>query len=228
MIDDATLDVLREECAACFGTAAVWPLVEQAYREPQRHYHTLAHLAELFEQLAPYRDAPHRLAIELAVWAHDIVYATTLADYADNEARSASWLAATAAALCAPAWQREHADALRFACELVLATKSHRLPASALADPSRRQAAALFLDADLAILAATPERLLAYDREIALEWGQTPAAPSAPFRDGRLRALMQLRSQTPLFLSDEFAPLTTVAHVNLDRLIRLYSPRPGD
>lgn len=39
---------------------------------------------------------------------------------------------------------------------------------------------------------------------------------------------MQLRSQTPLFLSDEFAPLTTVAHVNLDRLIRLYSPRPGD
>ncbi len=110
----------------------------------------------------------------------------------------------------------------------MLATKSHRLPASALADPSRRQAAALFLDADLAILAATPERLLAYDREIALEWEQAPAAPSAPFRDGRLRALMQLRSQTPLFLSDEFAPLTTLAHVNLDRLIRLYSPRPGD
>ncbi|MGN4225388.1 hypothetical protein ACS0Y6_36385, partial [Burkholderia gladioli] len=99
---------------------------------------------------------------------------------------------------------------------------------SALADPSRQQAAALFLDADLAILAATPERLLAYDREIALEWGQAPAAPSAPFRDGRLRALMQLRSQTPLFLSDEFAPLTTLAHVNLDRLIRLYSPRSGD
>ncbi|MEX3606370.1 MAG: hypothetical protein VB142_08975 [Burkholderia sp.] len=45
--------------------------------------------------------------------------------------------------------QRAHADVLRFACELVLATKAHRLSALALADPSRRQAAALFLDADL-------------------------------------------------------------------------------
>ncbi|MEX3527063.1 MAG: hypothetical protein VB143_06980 [Burkholderia sp.] len=225
MIDGATLDALREECAAYFGTAAVWPLLERACRGPQRHYHTLAHLAELLGQLAPYREAPHRPAIELAVWAHDVVYATRLPDHADNEARSAAWLAATTAQLCPPAWQREHADALRFALELVLATKSHRLPASARADPSRRQAAALFLDADLAIL-APPERLLAYDREIELEWGQTPEAPSEPFRLGRRQALMQLRSQAPLFLSDEFAPLTAVAHDNLDRLIRLYLPSP--
>lgn len=112
----------------------------------------------------------------------------------------------------------------------MLATQSHRLLASARADPSRRQAATLFLDADLAILAAPPERLLAYDREIALEWGQTPEAPSGPFRLGRRQALMQLRSQAPLFLSDEFAPLTAVAHDNLDRLIRFYSlsPLPGN
>ncbi|WP_321791684.1 hypothetical protein [Burkholderia pyrrocinia] len=62
---------LRVSCDACFGTAAVWPLVERAYDEPQRFYHTLAHLAELFAHLAPYRAEPLWPAIELAEWAQD-------------------------------------------------------------------------------------------------------------------------------------------------------------
>lgn len=58
---------LQVACDACFGTAAVWPLVARAYGEPQRFYHTLAHLAELFAHLAPYRAEPLWPAIELAV-----------------------------------------------------------------------------------------------------------------------------------------------------------------
>ncbi len=217
--DPATLAALRERCDACFGTPAVWPRIEQAYREPQRFYHTLAHLAELFAHLAPFPDVPHRQAIELAVWAHDVVYATSLPDYADNEARSAQWLDAATAESCSAAWLAEHAEALGLARAFVIATRTHRLPDSLIGDASARHAAELFLDADLAILAAPPERLLAYDRDIAREWGQAPEAPSEAFRHGRHQALVQLRAQAPLFVSAEFAPLTAAAHANLDRLI---------
>ncbi|WP_414447516.1 hypothetical protein AB4851_12840 [Burkholderia sp. 22PA0099] len=225
--DSATLDALRDGCDACFGTPAVWPHIERAYREPQRFYHTLAHLAELFAHLAPYRGVPHWKAIELAVWAHDVVYATTLPDHVENEPRSARWLDEITAAHCPPAWLGEHAPAIGFAHELVIATQAHRLPDAWQADPDRRHAAALFLDADLAILAAPPERLNTYDRDIAREWGQAPDAPSAAFRNGRRHALRQLREQAPLFLSTEFAPLTALAHANLDALIERYAAPPA-
>jgi predicted metal-dependent HD superfamily phosphohydrolase len=214
---------LRASCDACFGTAAVWPLVERAYDEPQRFYHTLAHLAELFDLLAPYRAEPLWPAIELAVWVHDVVYATTLPDYADNEARSAQWLVQVTNAHCDAAWLDAHASHVTAAHAFVLATKSHRLPDSLASTPDLQRAGQIFLDADLAILAAAPGRLREYDRAIAREWAQDPDAPSAVFRAGRTQALEHLRAQTPLFRSAEFAPLTPLAQRNLDALIRAYA-----
>ncbi|WP_155420305.1 hypothetical protein [Burkholderia cepacia] len=214
---------LRASCDACFGTAAVWPLVERAYGDPQRFYHTLAHLAELFAHLAPYRADPQWPAIELAVWAHDFVYATTLPDYADNEARSAQWLVQVTNERCSETWLHAHASHVSVAHDLVLATKSHRLPDTFVSDPDWQRAGWLFLDADLAILAAAPDRLREYDRAIAREWAQDPDAPSAAFRAGRQQALEHLRGQTPLFRSAEFAPLTPLAQRNLDMLIDAYA-----
>lgn len=214
---------LRASCDACFGTAAVWPLVERAYGEPQRFYHTLAHLAELFEHLAPYRADPLWPAIELAVWAHDFVYATTPPDYSDNEASSAQWLVQVTNACCSESWLHAHASHVSVAHDLVLATKSHRLPDTFASDPDLQRAGWLFLDADLAILAAAPDRLREYDRAIAREWAQDPDAPSAAFRAGRQQALEHLRGQTPLFRSAEFAPLTPLAQRNLDMLIDAYA-----
>ncbi|CAB3770214.1 HD domain-containing protein [Burkholderia paludis] len=214
---------LRMTCDACFGTAAVWPLVERAYGEPHRHYHTLTHLAELFAHLAPFRAEPLWPAIELAVWAHDFVYATTTPGYADNEAHSAQWLVTVTDAHCSEAWLHAHASHVRVAYDLVLATKSHRLPDALTSDPALQRAGRIFLDADLAILASAPERLRAYDRAIAREWVQDPDAPSAAFRTGRRQALEHLRAQVPLFQSAEFAPLTPVALRNLDALIAAYA-----
>lgn len=214
---------LRAACDACFGAPAVWPHVERAYREPQRFYHTLAHLAELFAHLAPYRAEPLWPALELAVWAHDIVYATTLPDYTENEARSAQWLVQIVQTHCTDAWRHAHASHVSIAHALVLATKAHRLPDAFEADPDVQRAGRMFLDADLAILAAAPERLREYDRAIAREWAQDPDAPSAAFRIGRWQALEHLRDQDPLFQSAEFAPLTPVARRNLDTLIRAYA-----
>ena len=102
----------------------MWPLSSNARTASQRFYHTLAHLAELFAHLAPYRVDPLWPAIELAVWAHDIVYATTLPAYADNEALSAQWLVQVTHARCDAAWLHAHASHVSVARGLVLATKS--------------------------------------------------------------------------------------------------------
>ncbi|AOJ33413.1 hypothetical protein [Burkholderia metallica] len=86
-----------------------------------------------------------------------------------------------------------------------------------------QRAGQIFLGADLAILAAEPDRLRDYDCAIAREWAQDLDAPSAGFRTGRRQALEHLRAQDPLFRSAEFAPLTARAQHNLDTLIASYA-----
>jgi hypothetical protein len=60
-----------------------------AWDEPQRHYHTLQHLAEcltMFDTLRAHAGQP--ADIELALWFHDAIYDV---QGHDNEARSAHW-----------------------------------------------------------------------------------------------------------------------------------------
>ncbi|MEX3984119.1 hypothetical protein AB4Y45_34765 [Paraburkholderia sp. EG287A] len=214
---------LQQSCDACFGTPEVWPLIARAYREPQRFYHTLLHLVELFDVLAPFRGDPLWTAIELAVWGHDAVYATALPEYAENESRSAQWLASVVREHCSSSWRRAHAEQLLLAGYLIVATKLHRVPDQLAADPILRRVTQLFLDADLAILAAPAERLIEYDRDIAREWAQDPDAPAEVFRAGRHQALVGLREHSPLFHSTEFASLEAPARANLDLLIQRYA-----
>ncbi len=221
----SALASLRASCDACFGTPTVWPLIESAYSEPQRFYHTLAHLAELFDQLEPFRGEAHWPAIELAVWGHDVVYATSLPEYADNEALSATWLLNVTQAHCSADWLRTHALHLALAQQWIRATKTHKLPPECERDPAQKHAALLFLDADLAILAAPLERLIDYDKGIAQEWAQDPDNPAEAFRLGRLQALKSLREHTPLFHTDEFARRESLAHANLNALIARYETR---
>jgi predicted metal-dependent HD superfamily phosphohydrolase len=70
----------------------VFDLLVAAYSAPDRHYHNLEHLAEMFRvaaRLTLITDDPS--AVQLAVWFHDAVYDPRASD---NEARSAD-LAAT-------------------------------------------------------------------------------------------------------------------------------------
>lgn len=57
------------------------------YREPQRHYHTLAHIEQcmgMFDDCKSQASDPD--ALELAVWFHDVIFEP---DQANNERRSA-------------------------------------------------------------------------------------------------------------------------------------------
>lgn len=125
-----------------------------AWREPQRHYHTLQHLEEclvLFDEVRA--DARQACEIELALWFHDAVYDVRAHD---NEARSAQWAdeALAAAGLDAQRCRRIHA--------LIMATCHAAHPTS----PD----AALLTDIDLAILGAPDERFAQYEQQIRAEY----------------------------------------------------------
>lgn len=68
-------------------SAAIHRQLVEAYREPQRFYHTLEHIEHclgMFEMCKPEIEQPD--AVELAIWFHDAIY---VPGANDNEARSA-------------------------------------------------------------------------------------------------------------------------------------------
>ena len=68
-----------------------WQQLATHYSEHHRHYHTLDHIAACLGWLDHYRHlAEDPLCLELALWAHDVIYDPRAAD---NEARSADWFA---------------------------------------------------------------------------------------------------------------------------------------
>jgi len=73
----------------------IWLLLETAYQQPHRHYHTLYHLTELaalYQQVQadPGWADPH--STWLALLFHDVVY-DPMATHGQNEAQSADLLA---------------------------------------------------------------------------------------------------------------------------------------
>lgn len=170
-----------------------WQALHTAWREPQRHYHTLEHLGECLQHLrllqAHAQDLP---VLAMALWFHDAVYDPPAKD---NEARSAAWAAeALTAARVAPA-------RVAAVVQLVLAT----CHGHGTADTSACGAhdAALLTDIDLAILAAEPARFDRYEAQVRAEYAWVPGDA---FAAGRSRLLRTLLAQPRLY-SEAVAPL---------------------
>jgi len=110
--------------------------LEMLYSAPERHYHTLEHIEEC---LGDFDSAKHLakdpLALEFAIWYHDVIYDPKAKD---NEERSAWFLGST---LKAAGLYPEFIDRTN---RLILATKHDYLP--------RKQDEKLITDIDLAIL----------------------------------------------------------------------------
>ncbi|MEV7523136.1 hypothetical protein [Streptomyces sp. NPDC091371] len=145
-----------------------------AWAEPQRRYHTTAHLADVLARidvLAPHAADP--AAVRLAAWFHDAVYRP---DRSENEERSA--------AMAERALPELGVDAARTAevARLVRLTVTHD-PA-----PGDTNGEAL-CDADLAVLAGTPDAYAAYAAAVRDEYG---FVPDEAFRTGRAAVLRQL------------------------------------
>ncbi|MFD7560147.1 hypothetical protein ACFV9E_37310 [Streptomyces sp. NPDC059835] len=152
-----------------------------AWAEPQRRYHTTAHLADVLARidvLAPHAADP--AAVRLGAWFHDAVYRP---DRSENEERSA--------AMAERALPELGVDAARTAevARLVRLTVTH--------DPAPGDTnGEVLCDADLGVLAGAPDAYAAYVAAVREEYGFVPAEA---FRTGRAAVLRQLLDLPRLF-----------------------------
>ncbi|MFE2168251.1 hypothetical protein ACFXB3_24820 [Streptomyces sp. NPDC059447] len=152
-----------------------------AWAEPQRRYHTTAHLADVLARidvLAAHAADP--AAVRLGAWFHDAVYRP---DRSENEERSA--------AMAERALPELGVDAARTAevARLVRLTVTH--------DPAPGDTnGEVLCDADLGVLAGTPDAYAAYVAAVREEYG---FVPDEAFRTGRAAVLRQLLDLPRLF-----------------------------
>jgi predicted metal-dependent HD superfamily phosphohydrolase len=159
------------------------------YSQPHRAYHTLDHLAQIFEKLEQNADGlrdPLRLAF--AAWYHDIVYDPRAGD---NEEHSAARATAELNQL-----SPDPQFAARVA-KLILATKSHK-------DGAGDAEGDLFLDIDYSILGAEPAAYQTYAAQIRREYAHLS---DDRWRNGRSAFLKTASARTPTFRTAQFEAL---------------------
>ncbi|MEU6403154.1 hypothetical protein [Streptomyces sp. NPDC046985] len=190
-VDPAVLDDLRARWVrALEGARGDGPGPDPApyaddlldrWQEPQRRYHTLAHLTAVLDRvdaLAEYAADPD--AVRLAAWFHDAVY---LPERSENEERSARLAERALTEAGVPT--RTTAEAAR----LVRLTVDHDPGGD---DPDGQ----VLCDADLAILAAPPSAYAAYTAAVREEYH---FVPNDAFRAGRAAILRRLLARPTLF-----------------------------
>jgi predicted metal-dependent HD superfamily phosphohydrolase len=172
----ATVD---DDAVAAAGTALL-----ARWREQHRYYHDAEHLAEVLsavDELAPESGPVTDVeVVRLAVWFHDAVYEGRPGD---DEEQSATLARETLTELGVP---EQRADRV---AELIRITLHH--------DPTPGDAeAALLCDADLAVLAAGPERYTRYVNAVRREYAHVP---EPMFRSGRTTVLKALEAMPRLY-----------------------------
>ncbi|GAA3085281.1 hypothetical protein GCM10017600_58900 [Streptosporangium carneum] len=151
------------------------------YGEPHRRYHTTAHLEAVLAHVDTLADsAANPDLVRLAAWFHDAVYDPTRSD---NEERSARLAERALPELGVPA------EAVATVARLVRLTLTHA-PAPGDAD------GAVLCDADLAILASSPEEYAAYAAAVREEYS---FVPDEAFRQGRAAVLRSLLGLPAIF-----------------------------
>ncbi|HTE57295.1 MAG TPA: hypothetical protein VK694_00995 [Verrucomicrobiae bacterium] len=177
--------------------------LDSRYSEPWRHYHTAQHIAELFASLTQHIEhVRNPRTIGWAMLYHDAVYDPT-AVASRNEELSARLAESELPRILSAHETRQVAKYTR-------ATASHK-PANAGDDDFD-----FFLDADLAILGATPERYQQYSKDIKLEYAHVPDDAYREARVGVLQGLASRVGQSSLFRTTLFKEIyEESAHQNI-------------
>ncbi len=167
-------------------TEFYWEEILKHHGEPDRHYHNLQHLEELFRLLLPFESKlEHPNAVYWAIFFHDIIYKPLRKD---NELKSAE--------LADVALRKLEVDeeTVQLTYSLIVATKEHyaMIPSNDFR---------YFLDADLAILGAEWEKYETYYKAIRQEYRQVP---NILYRRGRKKALQHLLQKAPLYETAKF------------------------
>jgi len=166
-----TRDGVLDRCWPDGLDAGLRRRLEEAYAEPGRRYHDTLHLTEVLthvEELLDHDD-PAWQPVVLAAWFHDAVHEGR----DDDEERSAAWAEEALAG-------HEHVEEV---AHLVRLTTHHQPADDDLAGQ-------VLCDADLAVLAAGPERYAAYVDGVRHEYAHVPDDAFAAGRAAVLRALL--------------------------------------
>jgi predicted metal-dependent HD superfamily phosphohydrolase len=188
--------------------------LKRRYAEPQRFYHTWAHveaLLTLFETHKGMVRDPTRVL--WAIYYHDAIYDPMAKD---NEERSASLLRQVSGSVLP--------DAKIVQIErLIMATVKHEMPEDLGFDVQAD--CATFLDFDLAIFAAADDVFDAYEEGVRKEYSYVP---EPAFRAARKQVLEGFLNRSALYFSPMLArQWEPRARANLARSIaRLSEPAP--
>lgn len=168
------------------------------YAEPQRRYHTIEHLAAVQDRITEFATSDHDLfLVRLAGFYHDAVYDIPSRELTNEEASARLSIRELSRA------GLEQED-LNEVARLVRLTATH-VPGSR--DPHGE----LLCDADLAVLAGSPE---AYGRYVAQVTEEYAHVPRLDFVRGRFRVLRELAGRD-LFSTPRGRALNQRARFNL-------------
>jgi len=188
------------------------PSLQARYAEPQRAYHTLAHIEACLALLAEREDLSEaeRRLLTCAIWWHDAVYDPLRQD---NEEQSAALARTDLTALGEPQ------EAIEEVARLIFLTKGHTVPAG-------DRLGALLVSIDLAILGAAPAAYDAYARAIRQEYAWSP---EALYQAGRAKVLRLFLDADAIFPDPALRQrLEAQARENLQREYMRLQPNEWD
>ena len=171
------------------------------YREPHRRYHGLGHVLRVLTDVADLLVAvsvPDATTVRFAAWFHDAIY----------DARSTTNEEASAHLARRVLDELDIEDArIDEVTRLVLLTAAHDP-----ADPDHDPAAAVMLDADLAVLGSDPATYAAYVNGVRAEYAHVD---DAGWRTGRAAVLRHFLDAAQIYATESMRAREHRARANL-------------
>lgn len=168
-------------------------LLTYQYTQKHRHYHTLEHIAHMFE-IARKHDVELSETQCIAIWWHDAVYDPSSHT---NEEDSIDMLGYAIDIL-----KYDYNEIAR----IIFDTKTHQ---------PRSEQSAIVCDLDMMILAASPEEYFEYTKKIRKEFSNYT---NEQYLEGRLKFLKTLKD-TKIFHSPVFEKYENIAQRNINNEI---------
>jgi predicted metal-dependent HD superfamily phosphohydrolase len=181
----------------------LWIEIETNYSSKKRHYHSLQHLENLFEQLTEIKsEVQNWETILFTLYYHDIIYNSMKSD---NEEKSAELAEKRMKQISISN------ETIKLCKEQILATKSH----IKLANYDTN----CFIDADLSIFGQTWETYSHYYKNIRKEYA---IYPDLIYNSGRKKVLNHFLAMDRIFKTDFFYNKFEIqAKLNLQKEIEL-------
>ena len=187
---------------------ALWQDIAARYNEPQRSYHTLKHIYQLFEQFEHIKHCLHEPhIIALALFFHDVIYDPKRSD---NELKSAGYAVEVLKNYLS-------AEQCQHIYTLIMMTATHQL--DKLADEYKISDAAFLLDIDLSILGAPWSEYEQYAKDVRHEYMHVA---KEDYHTGRIAVLEKLLAHSTFYLTEYYyGRLKEQARDNVKREIKV-------